>query len=65
MATSKVSKISESTSPAKIPHRNVDNLDEEVLHKDVQCNVDGFRQTAATTTTKTDKKVHQKSNAPS
>ena len=34
---SKVSKISESTSPAKIPHRSdVDHLDEEVLYVDVQ-----------------------------
>jgi hypothetical protein len=41
---SKVSKISESTSPAKIPHRSdVDHLDEEVLYVDVQ-EVDGFRQ---------------------
>ena len=37
LETSKVSKISESTSPARIPHRsNVDHLDEEVLYVDVQ-----------------------------
>ena len=37
LETSKVSKISESTSPARIPHRsNVDHLDEEVLYVDVR-----------------------------
>ena len=37
METSKVSKISESTSPARIPHRsNVDHLDEEAVYVDVQ-----------------------------